>query len=172
MVSSSNQVSDTQAVPTASKEYLAFTIGREEYGMGIHAVQELRSYEAVTQLATAPAYLKGVINLRGTIVPITDLRIRLGDPDPSYDAFTVVVILEMASGKLGVVVDSVSDVIELAPEQIKAPPAFTANVASHVLGLGSVGERILVLVDMEGLATGDDLDALRTVVGDAAATTH
>lgn len=140
-----------------AREYLAFTVGSEEYGVDIQTVQELRSYEAVTQIATAPAFLKGVINLRGTIVPIIDLRVKLGNADPVYDAFTVVVVVELAGRKLGVVVDSVSDVIALEAAQIKPPPAFAGGGAAHILGMGSVGERLLVLVDMEGLVTAPEL---------------
>lgn len=81
-------------------EYLAFTLGGEEYGVDIQKVQELRGYDAVTQIANAPAYMKGVVNLRGIIVPIIDLRIKLGNATPTYDQFTVVVVLNLTGRTL------------------------------------------------------------------------
>ena len=101
-------------------EYLAFTLGGEEYGVDIQKVQELRGYDAVTQIANAPAYMKGVVNLRGIIVPIVDLRIKLGNATPSYDQFTVVVVLNLTGRTLGIVVDSVSDVTTLSSDQASA----------------------------------------------------
>ena len=143
-------------------EYLAFTLGAEEYGVDIQKVQELRGYEAVTWIANAPAYIKGVINLRGAIVPIVDMRIKLGVPDPSYDQFTVVVILTIGASVMGMVVDSVSDVTTLAPEQIKPAPDLGAAVeASYLLGIGTLEGRMLILVDIERMMSDDDVGHLQ-----------
>jgi purine-binding chemotaxis protein CheW len=143
-------------------EYLAFTLGAEEYGVDIQKVQELRGYEAVTRIANAPAYIKGVINLRGAIVPIVDMRIKLGVPDPAYDQFTVVVILTIGASVMGMVVDSVSDVTTLAPEQIKPAPELGAAVeASYLLGIGTLEGRMLILVDIERMMSDDDVGHLQ-----------
>ena len=105
-------------------EFLAFTLGREEYGIDILQVQEIRGYEPVTRIANAPDFIKGVVNLRGTIVPIVDMRIKFNLGTPTYDQFTVVIILNIAGRVVGMVVDSVSDVITLTPEQIKPAPGI------------------------------------------------
>ncbi|MDQ1922941.1 chemotaxis protein CheW [Massilia pseudoviolaceinigra] len=129
-------------------DYLAFTLGAEEYGIDIQKVQELRGYDAVTCIANAPMHIKGVINLRGIIVPIVDLRIKFGNALPSYDQFTVVIILNLGARVMGLVVDSVSDVSTLDPSQIKPAPAIGAG---YMAGLGIVGARMLILIDVERL---------------------
>src|SRR5205085_4790837 len=113
------------AVPN---QYLSFRLGREEYGIDILRVQEIRSYEAPTRIANAPHFIKGVVNLRGVIVPIVDMRLRFALADVQYNAFTVVIILNIASRTVGMVVDSVSDVLELANEEIKAAPEFNGAI--------------------------------------------
>ena len=110
----------------SGSEYLAFTLGDEEYGIDILKVQEIRGYETVTRIANAPEFIKGVINLRGTIVPIVDLRLKFNLTEVNYDLFTVVIILSVARRVVGIVVDAVSDVISLTPEQTSAAPEFGA----------------------------------------------
>ncbi len=142
----------------ASNEYLTFTLGREEYGVEILKVQEIRSYEAVTHIANAPAFIKGVVNLRGIIVPIVDMRIKFNLGEAKYDQFTVVIILNVAGRIVGMVVDSVSDVITLSPEQMKPAPDFSSSFDTrYITGLGTVEERMLILVDIEKLMTGSDM---------------
>jgi purine-binding chemotaxis protein CheW len=139
-------------------EFLSFTLGREEYGIDIQKVQELRSYETVTRIANAPGHIKGVVNLRGIIVPIVDMRIKFNLGTPVYDAFTVVIILNIASRIMGMVVDSVSDVITLKPEQIKpAPPMNAALNTEYLTGLGTLDERMLILVDLDRLMSSDEM---------------
>jgi purine-binding chemotaxis protein CheW len=139
-------------------EYLAFTLGQEEYGIDIQKVQELRGYDTVTRIANAPEHLKGVVNLRGIIVPIVDMRIKFNLGTPTYDQFTVVIILNIASRVMGMVVDSVSDVITLSPEQIKPAPEMGAALdTEYLIGLGTLDERMLILVDLERLMTSDDM---------------
>src|SRR4051812_11574072 len=103
----------------AGQEFLTFTLGDEEYGVDILKVQEIRSYELVTAIANSPDFIKGVINLRGVIVPIVDLRIKFNLPKVEYSEFTVVIILNLAERVIGVVVDSVSDVVSFIPGNIK-----------------------------------------------------
>jgi purine-binding chemotaxis protein CheW len=136
-----------------SKQFLTFRIGGEEYGMDILKVQEIRSYEAPTRVAHAPSFVKGVVNLRGVIVPIMDMRIKLG-VDAQYNAFTVVIVMNIGNRTVGMVVDSVSDVLELETDQIRPAPEIAAAIDSrHVTGLGKVGERILILLDIAGMVS-------------------
>ncbi|MFN4114913.1 MAG: chemotaxis protein CheW [Inhella sp.] len=145
--------SATSAGIKPTQQFLTFRIGAEEYGMDILKVQEIRSYEAPTRVAHAPSFVKGVVNLRGVIVPIMDMRIKLG-VDAQYNAFTVVIVMNIGNRVLGMVVDSVSDVLELEAEQIRAAPEISAAIdARHVTGLGKVGERILILLDIEGMVS-------------------
>ena len=133
-------------------EFLAFTLGQEEYGIDILKVQEIRGYEAVTRIANAPEFMKGVVNLRGTIVPIVDMRIKFGLGEPTYNQFTVVIVLNIDKRVVGIVVDGVSDVTTLSPEQIRpAPTMGTALDADSLLGLGTLDERMLILLDIEKL---------------------
>jgi len=139
-------------------EFLAFTLGQEEYGIDIQKVQELRGYDTVTRIANAPEHIKGVVNLRGIIVPIIDMRIKFNLGTPVYDQFTVVIILNMASRVMGMVVDSVSDVITLKPEQIKPAPEMGAVLdTDYLIGLGTLDERMLILVDIDKLMTSAEM---------------
>jgi purine-binding chemotaxis protein CheW len=139
-------------VPAGSNEFLTFTLGGEEYGIDILKVQEIRGYEKPTTIANSPAFIKGVINLRGTIVPIIDMRVKFNLGTADYNAFTVVIILNVAGRVVGMVVDSVSDVITLASDQLRPAPEFSAELeTAHILGLGTVGERMLILMDIERL---------------------
>ena len=150
---------NTNSTPGApALEYLAFTLGQEEYGVDIQKVQELRGYDAVTRIANAPEHIKGVVNLRGIIVPIVDMRIKFKLDTPSYDQFTVVIILNIANRVMGMVVDSVSDVITLTPEQIKPAPEMGSVLdTAYLIGLGTLDERMLILVDLEKLMTSEDM---------------
>lgn len=162
---------ETQAVAASvaqatAKEYLTFRLGAEEYGIDILKVQEIRGYEQPTRIANAPSFIKGVVNLRGVIVPIIDLRMKFALGEPNYDSMTVVIILNIANRVVGVVVDSVSDVLELKHEQIRPAPEFNGAVdATYITGLGSVKqgegesqtERMLILVDIEKLMSSADM---------------
>ena len=140
------------------QEFLTFTLGKEEYGIEILKVQEIRSYEQVTTIANAPEFIKGVVNLRGTIVPIVDMRIKFNLGQVDYTDFTVVIILNVAGRVVGMVVDSVSDVISLGAGQIRAAPDFSSSFdIRYITGLGTVDERMLILVDIERLMTGSDM---------------
>lgn len=142
----------------AGQEYLAFKLGKEEYGIDILKVQEIRGYETVTRIANAPDFIKGVVNLRGIIVPIVDMRIKFNLGEPTYDQFTVVIILNIGGRIVGMVVDSVSDVITLSQEQIKpAPEMGTALNTDYLVGLGTVDERMLILVDIDKLMSSAEM---------------
>ena len=148
----------TGAAPTALREFLAFKLGAEEYGIDILRVQEIRSYEKPTRIAGTPDFVKGVINLRGVIVPIVDMRIKLQLQPAHYDAFTVVIVLHVGARVMGMVVDAVSDVITLQPEQLRPAPPVSAGLAGeHLLAIGALDERLLILVDIEKLMCGADI---------------
>ena len=148
----------SHADATTGNEYLAFRLGEEEYGIDILKVQEIRGYENVTRIANAPAFIKGVINLRGIIVPIVDMRIKFNLGEPTYDQFTVVIILSIASRVMGMVVDSVSDVTTLQPEQVRpAPQMGTALNTDYLIGLGTLEERMLILLDIERLMSSAEM---------------
>lgn len=154
------------AVLTDIREFLAFKIGNEEYGVDILRVQEIRSYEKPTTIANAPADLKGVVNLRGVIVPIIDLRLKLGLTTVQYDHLTVVIVLNIGQRVVGVVVDGVSDVLTLEREQLRPVPALRGDFdPEHLLAIGSVGKRMLILLDIEKFLA-------NSVASSATATSH
>ena len=154
-----------EMVQTGAREYLTFRLDQEEYGIDILKVQEIRGYEPPTRIANAPNFIKGVVNLRGTIVPIVDMRLKFNCSKAEYNAFTVVIILNLRDRIVGVVVDSVSDVMELPVDSLKAPPDVDSVIGSDaVLGLGSVGERMLILLDIEKLMSGLDMGLAPDVV--------
>ena len=135
------------------REFLTFRLGTEEYGIDILKVQEIRSYEPPTKIANAPAYLKGVVNLRGVIVPVVDLRIKLGCESVEYNGFTVVIVLNVKGRVVGAVVDSVSDVMQLADQMIQPAPEMSASIVdtTYITGIANVNERLLILMDIESL---------------------
>jgi purine-binding chemotaxis protein CheW len=149
------------AVRDDTREVLVFVIGNEEYGVDILKVQEIRGYEKVTMIPSAPDFLKGVVNLRGTIVPVIDMRIKFKLPDPQYNSFTVVVILRLATRVIGIVVDAVSDVMRLAANDVKDPPRLGSVVdSSYLTGVATLNERMVLLLDIEKFLSTGDLDLL------------
>lgn len=145
-------------------EFLAFTLGKEEYGIDILKVQEIRGYESVTRIANAPEFIKGVVNLRGTIVPIVDMRIKFNLGTPVYDQFTVVIILNVSGRVVGMVVDSVSDVTTLTSEQIRpAPEMGTVFNSNYLTGLGTIDNRMLILVDIDQLMSSPDMGLMEAM---------
>jgi len=147
-----------------AREYLSFRLGAEEYGIDILRVQEIRSYEQPTRMVHSPDFIKGVIDLRGRIVPILDLRVKLRCPEASYTDFTVVIILDMGALQVGAVVDAVADVVTLAPELIKPVPQFEPQGhldPAFVTGIASVGERMLILMDIEALLSSGEIGLVK-----------
>jgi purine-binding chemotaxis protein CheW len=148
--------------PQAGGEFLTFRLGQEEYGIDILRVQEIRSYEQPTRIANAPSFIKGVVNLRGVIVPIIDLRLKLGCETVEYNDFTVVIVLNVRGRVVGTVVDSVSDVLELTRGEIKPAPELNSNIDAHyITGIGAVkngdAERMLILMDIEALMSSAEM---------------
>jgi len=138
--------------PEVANEFLTFILGGEEYGVDILKVQEIRGYDTVTRIPDAPDFVKGVINLRGTIVPVIDPRLKFRLSDVRYDEVTVMIIINVARRVIGIVVDAVSDVVSLTAEQVRPAPEIGATVDTQFLtGIGTLDERMLILIDIERL---------------------
>lgn len=147
-----------------TQQFLTFKLAGEEYGVGILSVQEIRGWSAVTAIPHAPAWLLGVINLRGAVVPIIDLRIKFNFAKAEYNEFTVVIILNVGARVVGIVVDGVSDVITLSSEQIKPAPSLGNNAdTSHIIGFGTLDERMRILMDVERLMASADLGSIKSI---------
>ena len=163
MQSLTSRTQSTDAkIPSAAllqtREFLAFNLGAEEFGIDILKVQEIRCYEKPTRMAGVPDFIKGVVNLRGVIVPIVDLRIKFNLPEVEYNDFTVVIVLNLHGRVVGIVVDGVSDVTSLQADQVKPAPEFSSHLdTSHVIGLGTLEERMLILMDIEALMSSADM---------------
>lgn len=154
----SDAVLQQTVVGTEEKEYLSFVLGDEHYALDITTVKEIRGYEPVTKIANAPDFIKGVINLRGDIVPIVDLRIKFNVGEATYTEFTIVIMLNIQDRIVGIVVDGVSDVIRLTDEAILPPPEFGVVFDSRYLqGLADVEENMVILVNIERLVTSEEL---------------
>lgn len=141
-----------------AEEFLTFTLGEEEYAIDILKVQEIRGYDSVTHIANTPDYIKGVINMRGVIVPVVDMRIKFHLGNVTYDEFTVMIILNLGLRVVGMVVDSVSDVIALKPDEIRQAPDFGSTFdTQYLIGLANVAERMAIVVDIEKLMTSQEM---------------
>jgi purine-binding chemotaxis protein CheW len=159
MANVNQQAGAAQDEGQVTSEFLTFTLGDEEYAIDILKVQEIRGYEPPTMIANAPPFIKGVINLRGIIVPIVDMRIKFKLGAAEYTPFTVVIILNVASRVIGMVVDSVSDVLSLSPAQIRSAPDFSASFdTKYILGLATIDKRMLIVTDIAQLMTSRDME--------------
>jgi purine-binding chemotaxis protein CheW len=149
---------------TRVQEFLVFQLGDEEYAIDILKVQEIRGYDNVTRIANTPESIKGVTNLRGVIVPILDMRIRFRLSEATYNEHTVVIVVNIGTRIVGIVVDGVSDVLSLTEEQIKPVPEFGVGLPlAYLQGLGNLGERMLVLVNIDKLLTSEELALVETM---------
>ena len=176
MITDAQHVAQHEAARAATHsggEFLTFRLGDEEYGIDILRVQEIRSYEQPTRIANSPAFIKGVVNLRGVIVPIVDLRMKLGCASAEYNAFTVVIVLNVRGRVVGAVVDSVSDVLELHAKDIKPAPEMSSAIdAGFITGIGAIKsgsgddatERMLILMDIESLMASSDMGLIEQAV--------
>lgn len=152
---------EIQKVQAVRQEFLAFMLGSEKYGVDILKVQEIRDYQNVTPIPNTPPYIKGVINLRGVIVPVFDMRLKFNLQEAPYDQFTVVIILNILGKVVGMVVDSVSDVVTLTQDQISSPPDFGNEIhTEYLVGVGNVGDQMLLILDLDRLMSGDDVGIL------------
>ena len=153
----------------SGQEVLVFTLGDEEYGIDVRKVQKSRGYDQVTRIANTPAFIKGVTNLRGVIVPIVDLRIKFSQVDVDYNDNTVVIVLNLGQRVVGIVVDGVSDVLSLTAEQIRPAPEFAVTLSTEYLtGLGALGDRMLILVNIEKLLNSEEMALLDSAASEVA----
>ncbi|HEY3064472.1 MAG TPA: chemotaxis protein CheW [Methylomirabilota bacterium] len=158
---------DARASATAfaneGSQYLTFTMAGEEYGVEILKVQEIKGYSAVTPIPNTPAYVKGVMNLRGTIIPVIDLRAKLAMAQSQYNQFTAIVVLTVGAKTMGLVVDAVSDVLKIPHAEIQAAPDFGAAVdARFISGMAKAGDKLVVLLDIERVLGGEEAVAVGT----------
>ncbi len=146
---------------TDGNQFLTFPLGAEEYGVEILKVQEIRGYQAVTPIPNTPSYIRGVMNLRGTIIPVVDLRAKLAMNETEYNQFTVIIVVNVGTKVMGLVVDGVSDVLNIPREDIQATPDFGSDVdARFISGMAKAGDKLVVLLDIDAVLVGDDALAL------------
>lgn len=152
------------------REYLAFSLGGEEYVVDILKVQEIRTYEGVTRIANVPAFIKGVMNLRGTVVPVVDLRLRFNVGKGEYNASTIVIVINLGKRTIGMVVDGVSDVVVLKPADLRPAPEIAGVLrAEHLQGVAILGPRLLIVIDIDGLMSSREMGLLETAGAPSAA---
>lgn len=146
---------------TNGSQYLTFNLGEELYGVDILRVQEIKGYTAVTKIPNTPSYIRGVLNLRGTIVPIVELRTKFGMPTIEHTMFTVIVVVVVKEKVMGLVVDAVSDVLDIDKKDVQAPPNFGAKVnVSFMNGIGKSGDKLVTLLDIDRMLAGEDFQGV------------
>ena len=162
------ECTQSAGLTTDGNQFLTFNLGEECYGVDILRVREIKGYSAVTKIPNTPAHIKGVLNLRGTIVPIVELRTKFGMPTVEYTAFTVIILVVVRDKVIGLVVDSVSDVLNIDKKDIQPPPQFGANVdVSFMSGIGKSGEKLVALLNMEHLLVDGDMSESSVATGEA-----
>jgi purine-binding chemotaxis protein CheW len=148
------------AQPASSRDdaqYLTFRLGDEEYGVEIEKVQEIKGYSAITPIPNVPAHVGGVMDLRGTIIPVTNLRPRLGMAETACTPFTVIVVVTVGRRTMGLIVDAVSEVLTVPSAEIQAAPDFGVEVdARFIRGVTKAGDRVVVVLDIERILAGQD----------------
>ena len=165
VIATATAAAESQPARRMPSEFLAFKLGAEEYGIDILRVQEIRSYESPTRIANAPEFVKGIVNLRGVIVPVLDMRVKFNLEEARCDSTTVVIVLNLAGGVVGMVVDAVSDVITPTAEQLRPVPEFNDRVdTEHLLAIGAIGERMLLLLDIEKLMSSPEMGLARAAI--------
>jgi len=153
--------------PAQACQYLTFTLGSEVFAIGILAIKEIIEYSTLTTVPMMPAYVRGVINLRGAVVPVLDLAVRFGKPPSPVARKTCIVIIEiMTAGErqdVGVVVDTVDSVLDIPADQIEPPPAFGARIATDFIeGMGKVNGRFVILLDVDSVLAPEEAALLRS----------
>ncbi len=156
----SNHYDHDAKVGDEGGQFLTFTLQNEEYGIEILRVQEIKGFSKITPIPNAPSFVRGVMNLRGTVVPIIDLRARFSMTEKDYDQFTCIIVVNVGTRVVGLVVDTVSDVLNISSDAIAEPPALaTEGTSSCITGMGKLGERIIMLLDTGKLIGGETLAA-------------
>jgi purine-binding chemotaxis protein CheW len=139
-------------------QYLTFALGGEEYGVEILKVQEIRGYTSITPIPNTPSHIKGVMNLRGAIVPVVDLRRTLAMPATEYSPFSVIIVVTVGTRVMGLIVDAVSDVLDVARTDIHPTPDFGTRIdARFIQGMARVGDKLVVLLDIDRVLVGEEV---------------
>lgn len=164
--------SPTQTVSSTSTKagkYLTFTLDREEYGLEILKVREIIGVMAITAVPRTPDYVKGVINLRGKVIPVIDLRLKFGMPEAEHTEQTCIIVVQVGTMEMGIIVDEVSEVLDIAGEHIEPAPAFGVNVDTEfILGMGKTEQRVTILLDIDKVLTGRQVAAIAGIAQNAA----
>lgn len=145
---------------TQKDKYLTFTVGKEDYGIGIYHVTEIIGIQRITDVPDMPPYIKGVINLRGKVIPVMDVRVRFLMPEREYDDRTCIVVVNVSGTAVGLVVDSVREVVDIPERQIELPPEVAESSSQrYISGLGKIGQDVKILLDVERLVRKEDMAA-------------
>jgi purine-binding chemotaxis protein CheW len=158
-----DRATDSMASAADNGQFLTFTLQNEEYGIEILKVQEIKGFSKITPIPNAPSFVRGVMNLRGTVVPIIDLRARFAMTEKEYDQFTCIIVVNVGTRVVGLVVDTVSDVLNIPNDSIAEPPELASvGDSSCITGMGKLGERIVMLLDTARLVGVEELSAETT----------
>jgi len=164
------RVLDHRILPANEEQFLTFRLDGQEYGIAILKVQEIKGWDKMTPIPNSPRYVKGVLNLRGVIVPVFDLRLRFGLPEAARDAFTVIIVVNIGGRLAGIVVDAVSDVINVGAEQQCAAPAYEGQQnREFIKGLAQVEDKLLILLDIDRMVNPEALETTEAAASVAAA---
>lgn len=146
---------------TLSDRYLTFHLGNEDYGIEIRYVTEIVGMQKITEVPDMPEFVRGVINLRGQVIPVIDVRLRFRMPPRDYDERTCVIVVNVSGGAFGLIVDTVQEVREIPPDSVSPPPSLARSEKSrYILGMGKVGEEVKILLDVGKLLREEELAAL------------
>ena len=154
------------AEAVSAGQYLTFALGSEEYGIELLKVQEIKGYSAVTPIPSTPPHIKGVMNLRGAVIPVVDLRVRFGMETIEYTQFNVIIVINVGAKVMGLLVDAVSDVLNVGAGEVRPAPDFGTRADTRFIsGMASAGDKIAVLLDIDRLLTEDDLNIASAAAG-------
>ncbi|MCX8043317.1 MAG: chemotaxis protein CheW [Desulfobacterota bacterium] len=148
---------------TQKDKYLTFTVGGEDYGIEICYVTEIIGIQKITDVPDMPAYIKGVINLRGKVIPVLDVRIRFRMPEREYDDRTCIIVVNVTGNPIGLVVDTVKEVLSIPPPQVEPPPEISGTAQQYLKGLGKVSDEVKILLDVEKLVRRDGAPAPKLI---------
>jgi len=161
MATATEEIRDDSGIAADGNQFLTFSIGNEEYGIDILKVQEIKGFVPTTRIPNSPPYVTGVLNLRGTIVPIVDLRRKFNMETIDYDKFSAIIVVVVSGRAMGVLVDSVSEVLNIPSDAIQPPANFAASTdASMLQGMARVGDKLIILLDIEAVLLSDQTTEL------------
>lgn len=163
MIQEIDDLIDEDDEDTQKDKYLTFSVGDEEYGIEIYCVTEIIGIQKITQVPDMPAYIKGVINLRGKVIPVMDVRLRFKMPERPYDERTCIIVVNLSGNLIGLVVDTVREVLTIPPAQVELPPEVTGSSHQYVKGLGKAGEKVKIILDVEKLVRREDIASAKFI---------